>query len=121
MPWRLLRGWRAACPCSSAPSKNTSSFAAPRATCTTRRWASSALAASGGEWPRSLRAFKTRILATDMFPVEKPEYVEALWPADRLDDLLAEVDFLFLAVPLTPLTRSMIDASTCENAGAARP
>ena len=58
-----------------------------------------------------VRPFKTRILAIDMFPVEKPEWVEALWPAERLDDLLAEVDFLFLAVPLTPLTRGMLDAS----------
>ena len=32
--------------------------------------------------------FKTRILATDMFPVDKPAHVEALWPAERLDDLL---------------------------------
>ena len=53
--------------------------------------------------------FKTRILATDMFPVAKPDYVEALWPADRLDQLLRSVDFLFLAAPLTELTRNMID------------
>ncbi len=56
-----------------------------------------------------LRVFRTRILATDMFPVDKPDYVEALWPADGLDRLLAEVDFLFLAAPLTELTRNMID------------
>ncbi|MHB1034742.1 MAG: D-2-hydroxyacid dehydrogenase [Pirellulales bacterium] len=57
-----------------------------------------------------LRPFKTRLLATDMFPVDKPDYVDALWPADRLDDLLAEADILILAVPLTDLTRGMIDA-----------
>jgi phosphoglycerate dehydrogenase-like enzyme len=56
-----------------------------------------------------LSAFKTRILATDMFPVNKPEGVEALLPADRLDDLLTAVDFLFLAAPLTDVTRDMID------------
>src|SRR5262249_38517725 len=56
-----------------------------------------------------LQVFKTRILATDMFPVAKPHYVEALWPADRLDDLLREVDFLLLAAPLTEITRNMID------------
>jgi D-3-phosphoglycerate dehydrogenase len=53
--------------------------------------------------------FKTRILATDVFPVDKPAHVEALWPADRLADLLAAVDVLFLAAPLTPATRGMID------------
>jgi len=52
--------------------------------------------------------FRTRILAVDMFPVAKPAHVEALWPADRLDDLLKAVDLLILAVPLTPLTRGMI-------------
>jgi len=57
-----------------------------------------------------LSAFKTRILATDMFPVDKPDYVEALWPADRLNDLLAQSDILILAAPLTDLTRGMIDA-----------
>ncbi len=58
-----------------------------------------------------VRPFKTRILAVDMFPVERPEWVEALWPPERLDDLLAAADFLFLALPLTPLTRGMIEAS----------
>ncbi|MBI3839813.1 MAG: D-2-hydroxyacid dehydrogenase [Planctomycetia bacterium] len=56
-----------------------------------------------------LSLFKTRILATDMFPVDKPDFVEALWPADRLDELLAQVDILFLTAPLTPQTRGMID------------
>jgi D-3-phosphoglycerate dehydrogenase len=53
--------------------------------------------------------FKTRILATDMFPVDKPPEVESLWPADRLDEMLGQVDFLFLAAPLTEVTRGMID------------
>ncbi len=57
-----------------------------------------------------LRAFRPRILATDMFPINKPDYVEALWPHTALDDLLSEVDILILAVPLTDLTRNMIDA-----------
>ncbi len=57
-----------------------------------------------------LSVFRTRILATDMFPVDKPDYVEALWPADRLDDLLRQVDILILAAPLTDVTRGMIDA-----------
>src|SRR3990170_3134977 len=39
----------------------------------------------GRRLARLLSAFETSILATDMFPVDKPEYVEALWPAERLD------------------------------------
>ncbi|HEX7376938.1 MAG TPA: D-2-hydroxyacid dehydrogenase [Pirellulales bacterium] len=57
-----------------------------------------------------LRVFKGRIVATDVFPVDKPDYVEALWPADRLDDLLALSDIVILAAPLVPATRGMIDA-----------
>lgn len=55
--------------------------------------------------------YKTRILATDVFPVDKPAHVEALWPAERLNDLLAEVDILILSAPLTERTRGMIDAA----------
>jgi phosphoglycerate dehydrogenase-like enzyme len=56
-----------------------------------------------------LRVFKGRILATDLFPIDKPDYVETLWPADRLDDLLAQSDIVILAAPLNETTRGMID------------
>jgi D-3-phosphoglycerate dehydrogenase len=52
--------------------------------------------------------FRTRIVATDMFPRDKPAHVESLWPAERLDDLLSVGDIVVLAVPLTPRTRGMI-------------
>jgi D-3-phosphoglycerate dehydrogenase len=58
--------------------------------------------------------YKTRILATDVFPIDKPAHVEALWPAERLGDLAAAVDVLILAAPLTPATRGMIDRSVLE-------
>ena len=57
-----------------------------------------------------LSAFKTRILATDLFPIDKPPQVESLWSADRLDELLPLVDIVVLCVPLTAETRGMIDA-----------
>ena len=65
----------------------------------------------GRRLARLLSAFDVHILATDMFPVDKPPCVEALWPADRLDDLLAAVDVLVLCVPLNETTRGMIDAA----------
>ncbi len=67
-----------------------------------------------------LRVFKGRILATDMFPSDKPDYVEALWGADRLHDLLAQSDIVILAAPLTSTTRGMIDARAlaCMKRGA---
>ena len=58
-----------------------------------------------------LAPFKTRILATDVFPVDKPEYVDQLWTGERLDELLPLVDVLILCVPLTERTRGMIDAA----------
>ena len=58
-----------------------------------------------------LAPFEVRILATDMFPVNKPACVEALWPADRLDDLLAAVDVLVLCLPLNDSTRGIINAA----------
>jgi D-3-phosphoglycerate dehydrogenase len=57
-----------------------------------------------------LAAWETRILATDLFPVRKPAHVEQLWPADRLDDLLAESDIVILCVPLNRWTCGMIAA-----------
>jgi D-3-phosphoglycerate dehydrogenase len=61
-----------------------------------------------------LSVFKTRILATDMFPVDKPPYVEALLPADNLADLLRESDIVVLALPLNDSTRGMIDRAALD-------
>jgi D-3-phosphoglycerate dehydrogenase len=55
-----------------------------------------------------LAPFKTRILATDMFPFDKPPHVAELWPAERLDDLLAESDIVIPCVPLNAETRGLI-------------
>lgn len=55
-----------------------------------------------------LSSFKVRILATDVFPVDKPDYVESLWPAERLEEMLPQVDILILCAPLTSATRGMI-------------
>jgi D-3-phosphoglycerate dehydrogenase len=68
----------------------------------------------GRRLARTLSGFDSRILATDMFPVDKPDYVESLWPADRMDDLLPQVDILVLSVPLNPSTRGMINADVMK-------
>ncbi len=54
-----------------------------------------------------LAPFKARILATDLFPVNPPPWVEALWPADRLNDLLAESDVVVLALALNEDTKRL--------------
>jgi D-3-phosphoglycerate dehydrogenase len=58
-----------------------------------------------------LAAFECRILAVDLFPVDKPRHVESLWPAERLSELLPLVDILTLHAPLNAATRNMIDAA----------
>jgi len=57
-----------------------------------------------------LAPFRTRILATDLFPVDKPSHVAELWPPERLDDLLGESDVVILCLPLNGQTRGMFDA-----------
>ncbi len=56
------------------------------------------------------QAFGMRILAADLYPEIKPEYVAELWSLDRLDDLLAASDFVVVTVPSTPATKGMIGA-----------
>lgn len=56
-----------------------------------------------------LRPFNTHLLATDLFPYDKTPYIDELWPADRLRELLPLVDILILSVPLNSETSGMID------------
>lgn len=55
-----------------------------------------------------LAGFEMRLIAVDLFPKDKPDYVAELWGMDRLDDLLAESDFVFTLVPYTPETVDLI-------------
>jgi D-3-phosphoglycerate dehydrogenase len=58
-----------------------------------------------------LAPFRTRIIATDVFPVNKPDHVQQLWPADQLPRLLGESDVVILCVPLNDQTRGMVAAA----------
>ena len=69
------------------------------------------LGGNGRRLVELLAPFQTRILATDLFPIDKPDAVESLWPAERLDDLLPQVDFLILSLPLYAETKNLIDAA----------
>ena len=57
-----------------------------------------------------LAPFGTRILATDLFPFSPPAHVAALWPAERLDELLEQSDVVILCIPLNSDTAGLIDA-----------
>ncbi|MCL2117675.1 MAG: D-2-hydroxyacid dehydrogenase [Planctomycetaceae bacterium] len=77
-------------------------------------WTTIGIVGFGGNGRRVAQVmapFRTRILATDMFPEDKPDHVAELWPEDRLDDLLAESDIVLLNLPLNPSTHHLIDAA----------
>jgi phosphoglycerate dehydrogenase-like enzyme len=59
-----------------------------------------------------LRPYKGRIIATDMFPIDKPNSIDELWHAERNEELIASVDVLVLAAPLTDATRGLLNART---------
>ncbi|QDS99420.1 D-2-hydroxyacid dehydrogenase [Adhaeretor mobilis] len=68
------------------------------------------LGGNGRLLARVLKAFDTKILATDWFPDNPCEFVDEILPADQLDEMLPQVDILILAAPLTDETRGMIGA-----------
>lgn len=58
------------------------------------------------------QAFGATILATDMFPEQKPAYVQHLWHGSQWERMLPLVDILILCVPLTRQTTGMLNART---------
>ena len=65
------------------------------------------LGAIGAEIARRALAFSMRVLAVDPLARAAPG-VEAVWPVERLPELLAESDFVIIAAPHTPRTTRMI-------------
>ncbi|MFO7906079.1 MAG: D-2-hydroxyacid dehydrogenase [Planctomycetota bacterium] len=61
-----------------------------------------------------LAPYRTRILATDCFPVDRPPYVRQLLPPEGLHQVVKQADIVILCVPLTDQTRGMIDRATLE-------
>lgn len=55
-------------------------------------------------------AHEMRVLAVDPRHTDRPPEVEALWLPDRLDDMLAQSDFVVICAPETPETRGLFDA-----------
>ena len=43
-----------------------------------------------------------RVVATKRKMIDKPEFVDELWTAERLPDLLAQADFLVISLPSSP-------------------
>jgi phosphoglycerate dehydrogenase-like enzyme len=58
----------------------------------------------GNEVARRGHTLGMRVVAVDAKPRAKPDHVAELWSIDRLDDMLAQADFVVLCVPHTPET-----------------
>ena len=72
------------------------------------------LGAIGTEVALRANAFGMRVLAVDPVRINKPAGVDALWPLDRLTDLLGQSDFVVIAAPHTPQTAGMFDRETIQ-------
>jgi D-2-hydroxyacid dehydrogenase (NADP+) len=68
------------------------------------------LGSIGKALAKRAHAFDMCIVAVDLFPNDKPEYVDELWGMDRLNDLLAGSDIVVVTVPWTPEVQGMIGA-----------
>jgi phosphoglycerate dehydrogenase-like enzyme len=65
----------------------------------------------GTEVARLCQALDLRVIGTRRHPERGAPHVDELLPTTRMDDLLAQSDFVVVAVPLTEETRGMIDAT----------
>ena len=55
-------------------------------------------------------AFDAHIIAVDLYPTDRPDYVSELWGLDRLGDLLRESDYVVVTVPYSPQAVGLIGA-----------
>lgn len=69
-----------------------------------------ALGSIGRALAKRAKAFDMRIIAADLFPCEKPDYVDELWGMDRLNDLLQQSDIVVVTVPWVPDVQGLIGA-----------
>lgn len=65
----------------------------------------------GTEIARRAKAFEMRVIATEARPRPAPEFVDEVWPSERLNDLLEQSDFVISCVPHTPETVGLIGAA----------
>lgn len=59
--------------------------------------------------------FQATVLATDLYPSERPSHVSELLPADQLDDMLYRCDVVILCLPLNNQTRGIFNAERLKH------
>lgn len=63
----------------------------------------------GSELARRAKTSGMTVLAVDARPGDQPEWVDALWPVDRLRELLERSDFVAVCAPHTPETERLLN------------
>ena len=69
------------------------------------------LGAIGRAFAQRIKAFDTRVIAVDLNPNAASPHVDRVQGLDKLDDLLAESDYVVVLVPYTAQTSNMIGAA----------
>jgi phosphoglycerate dehydrogenase-like enzyme len=69
------------------------------------------LGAIGRAFAQRVKAFDTRVIAVDLNPNTTSPHVDQVQGLDKLDDLLAESDYVVILVPFTAQTKNMIGAA----------
>lgn len=69
------------------------------------------LGSIGSAVAKRANGLEMRILAIDLFPPEKPDYVERIEKPEKIHELLPEADFISICCPLTKDTYRMIGES----------
>jgi phosphoglycerate dehydrogenase-like enzyme len=69
------------------------------------------LGAIGRAFAQRAKAFDMRVIAVDLNPNAYSPHVDQVQGLDKLDDLLAESDYVVVLVPITPQTENMIGAA----------
>ena len=67
------------------------------------------LGGNGRVIAKVLQPWDVRVIATDYFPIDKPDAVDQLWPADMLETLLDQSEILILTLPLNSQTKGLFD------------
>jgi phosphoglycerate dehydrogenase-like enzyme len=62
----------------------------------------------GGTFAKKMSLLGARVRGVKHFPADKPDYLDALYTVDRLDEALAGADIVALCLPDTPKTRGLM-------------
>ena len=62
----------------------------------------------GSEIAKTAKAFGMNVIGLEIRAIKKPAGVDMMLPPEKLNDLLAQSDFTFIALPLTAQTRGLI-------------